>query len=100
MLLFGAWAESTLTVDTCYEILRAKNRKVYKVVWTKHIIPRHSFILWMAALGRLKTKVPFEVERRGYVPWILSVLSAGLQQKISGTFFSPLRSAMKYGEDP
>ena len=56
--LFVEWCDGErFKVKRAYEELRVKETKVhwYKEVWAKGCTPKHSFILWLATLGKLPT---------------------------------------------
>jgi len=54
----GEWCVGDkFKVSKAYEVLRVRRPEVWwdRVVWSAHNVPKHSFILWFATLGRLST---------------------------------------------
>ncbi|GLT97954.1 hypothetical protein SLE2022_154930 [Rubroshorea leprosula] len=47
----------TFSVARCYDAIRNRGLRIqwHRRAWNRTIVPRHSFVLWLAARGRLKT---------------------------------------------
>jgi hypothetical protein len=54
----GWYSNAEHFLPSTYDFLRAQGAKVAwdRVVWEPWSMPRYNFILWLAVLGRLKTK--------------------------------------------
>lgn len=75
------------SLTSCYEGLRVKKQLVpwNNIVWSSCIFPRHSFILWVLAHGKLKTKD--RLQRLGTVVDQLCVLCSREDETINHLFF-------------